>query len=155
MISTRAAQSFLDLDRIAVIGASADERKFGNVVYRALRDAGKDVVAVHPTATAVAGDPCFASVAEVPGGVDGAVVMTPPAAAAGAVRSAIDAGVRRIWLFKGIGAAGSATREAIELCTSEGVEVVAGACPLMFLEPVGGAHRLHRTMRRFTGAVAA
>ena len=40
MIDERQCREFLALDRIAVVGASADERQFGNVVYRALRDHG-------------------------------------------------------------------------------------------------------------------
>ena len=33
------------------------------------------------------------------------------------------------------------------LCHEAGVDVVEGACPMMFLEPVGWFHRLHRSMR--------
>jgi hypothetical protein len=35
-----------------------------------------------------------------------------------------------------------------------GVDVVAGACPLMFVEPVRGAHRLHLAIRRLKHSVA-
>ena len=42
--------------------------------------------------------------------------------------------------FTGLGA-------AIKL-TEAGVDVVPGACPLMFLEPVGWFHRVHRAARR-------
>lgn len=38
---------------------------------------------------------------------------------------------------------------------SHGYDVVAGACPLMFLEPVGWFHRVHRAVRRANGALVA
>ena len=155
MIDTRAAQGFLELRRIAVVGASADERKFGNTVYRKLRDAGYDVVPVNPGADVIAGDPCFKTVADVPGGVEGAIVMTAAERSADAVRSCLDAGVDQIWLFQGLGGAGSASDEALQLCEKRGAVTIAGACPFMFLEPVKGMHRLHRSIRRMKGAVAA
>ena len=154
-VGVQAARDFLDLPRLAVVGASADPRKFGNTVYRALRDSGRSVVAVNPGEDIVAGDPCYRSVADVPDGVDGAIVMTSADRAADAVRACLDAGVDRIWLFKGIGGPGSASEEALRLCEDRAAVTIAGACPFMFLEPVGGMHALHRSIRRLRGAVAA
>jgi predicted CoA-binding protein len=148
------ASSFLDLPRLAVVGASADERKFGNTIYRALRDAGRTVVPVNTGEETVAGDPCYPSVKDVPGGIDGAIVMTPAASAAGVVRDCIDAGIRNVWLFKGIGGPGATSDEARQLCHDAGISTIDGACPLMFLEPVRGAHRFHRSIRHLRGAVA-
>lgn len=51
---------------IAVVGASADRRKFGNKCVRAFRSAGWTVYPVHPTETEVEGLPVYRSVAEVP-----------------------------------------------------------------------------------------
>jgi hypothetical protein len=41
-------------------------------------------------------------------------------------------------------AAVAVSDEAVARCREAGVEVVAGACPFMFDEPVRGVHRLHR-----------
>ncbi len=51
---------------IAVVGASADRRKFGNKCVRAFRAAGWTVYPVHPTETQVEGLPVYRSVADVP-----------------------------------------------------------------------------------------
>jgi hypothetical protein len=40
------------------------------------------------------------------------------------------------------------SEEALAVAHEHGLEVVAGACPLMFLEPVGWIHRVHRAARR-------
>ena len=153
-IDSRAAREFLELPRLAVVGASADEKKFGNTIYRALRDAGRDVVPVNPTEETVAGDVCYANVKDIPDGVDGAIVMTPGLYSADVVADCIDAGITNVWLFRGIGGTGSMSDEALRLCQEAGITTIAGACPLMFLEPVKGAHRFHRSIRHLRGAVA-
>ena len=51
---------------IAVVGASADRRKFGNKCVRAFQSAGWTVYPVHPTETTVEGLAVYRSVADVP-----------------------------------------------------------------------------------------
>jgi predicted CoA-binding protein len=51
---------------IAVVGASADRRKFGNKCVRAFLSAGWTVYPIHPSETEVEGSPVFRSVADVP-----------------------------------------------------------------------------------------
>lgn len=137
--------------RIAVVGASADPKQFGNVVYRELRDHGHQVVAVHPRATEVAGDACYPDLAAVPGPLDGVLVMVRHESA-DVVRQAAALGIRRVWLFRGAGP-GAVNDDALVACHEAGMSVVAGACPLMFLPPVRGVHRIHRGFRRLCGAL--
>ncbi len=51
------------------------------------------------------------------------------------------------------GGPGAFSAETVDWCREHDVDVVAGACPLMFLEPVAGLHRAHLAVRRFAGAV--
>jgi uncharacterized protein len=154
-VSTRQAEDFLRLPRLAVVGASADRAKFGNSVYRALRDqASGSVVAVNRAAGEIEGDRAYATISEIPGGVDGAIVMLPGDAAVAAVQQCIDAGIKDLWLFRGLGGPGAVSAATLELCDRNGVSVVAGACPFMFLPPVKGMHRFHRGVRKARGAVA-
>ena len=113
-----------------------------------------EVLAVNPNATTVSGDPAVADLASVPGELDGVIVMVNTEAAVDVVRECAKLGVPRVWLFKGIGGAGAVSDEAIELCRQHGINVIEGACPLMFLEPVGWFHRLHRSARRINGSLA-
>lgn len=153
VVDPEVAAAFLRLPRIAVVGASDDKSSFGGAILRALLDHGIDAVPVNRRATEVAGRRCYADLREVPGTVDGVLVMVARDAAADVVRTALATGIRSVWLFKGIGAPGSVSDEAIELCRAGGATVVPGACPMMFLDPVRGGHRFHRTFRRMKGAV--
>ncbi len=147
------ATAFLDAGRIAVVGASNDPRNFGRAICEALTEHGIDVVAVHPTAPAVADVPCYPSVAALPDGIAGAIVMVSREQSASVVRDCAARGIKRVWLFKGVGA-GAVSDEALRMCDELGLEVVPGACPLMFLEPVTGVHRMHRGIRHLNRSLA-
>jgi predicted CoA-binding protein len=137
---------FLALDRVAVVGASRDSRQFANSIYRTLRDGTRTVVPIHPLADSIEGDAASPSLAEARS-VQGVVIMLPKASVASVVDEAIALGIRHIWLHAGIGSS-SVTDDAVERCREAGVEVVDGACPLMFIEPVRGIHRVHRALSR-------
>ena len=51
---------------VAVVGASADRRKFGNKAVRAFRDAGWIVYPIHPVLKQVEGLPAFGSLDALP-----------------------------------------------------------------------------------------
>ena len=153
MITNESVRSFLDGHRIAVIGASDRKDSFARTIDRALVDHGYDVVPVNPRLMELDGRPCYATVADIPEPVDGAIVMVGPDHSTEAVEDVAAAGVERIWLFKGVGAPGAASPDAISACEQHGLQTIAGACPLMYLEPVGSVHKIHRSIRRVRGAL--
>jgi len=135
-----AAAEFLSHRRIAVAGVSRDKPNAANVIYRRLRTDGYQVFPVNPAADEVEGDRCYRSLAAIEGGVDGVVVGTSPADALKVVEECAAAGVRRVWLHRGVGP-GSMSDEAVRYCEEHGVAVIAGACPMMFIQPTDFAHR--------------
>jgi predicted CoA-binding protein len=155
VIERSAVERFLDGAPIVLVGASDDPKAFSATIVQQLVAHGLDVLPVNPGRAEVAGRTCHRDVGSVPGGVERVMVMVPAAAAVQVVREAIAAGARQIWLFRGVGGPGATSAEATELCRDAGVELVDGACPLMFLEPVGWFHRAHRGIRRARGALAA
>lgn len=152
-ITNESVERFLAGHRIAVVGASDSKGNFGRVVCRELAEHGYDVVPVHPTLVELDGRRCAHTIAAIGGHVDGVIVMVGADRAPAVVADAAAAGVGRVWLFRGIGSAGAMSTEAVEACSRLGIDVVAGACPLMFLEPTAAVHRFHRSVRRARGAV--
>lgn len=153
VVDAAAARAFLHAGRLAVVGASDAKDSMGRSVYTELRDHGVDAVPVHPSAATVAGDPAYPSLEAVPGELAGAIVMVGGAAAEEVVREVAARGIPRVWLFLGASKPGSATPEALSAAEELGLEVVPGACPLMFLEPTAFIHRFHRGIRRMRGHV--
>jgi predicted CoA-binding protein len=140
MIPSRTAiDEFVKGRTLAMVGVSARGKGFGHSAYKELRSRGYRVLPVHPTATAIQGDPCWKSLAELPEPVERLLVVVSPDGAEAVVREAAAAGVRRVWLQQGAESE-AALRAAAEL----GLDVVHGQCILMFADPVTSVHRFHR-----------
>lgn len=154
-VSTEEVEAFLAGHRLAVVGASDERGNMGGAILRALWLQGHEVVPVHPTARLAGGHRCVPSIDAVDGPLDGAIVVVPREPAVEVVRACLAAGVPRVWLFQGLGGEGAVSDEAVALCRTAGVPVVAGACPLMFVPPVGAFHRVHRAARRARGTLVA
>jgi uncharacterized protein len=150
MVSREVVDDFLDQDRLAFVGVSHEPKEFSAAVYRELKQHGYDLHPVNPHATEIDGDPCVADVAALPDGIDGAIVMVPAVASAGVVQECVDRGIPRVWLHRGAGPS-SVSDEAVALCREHGIEVVDGACPMMFMEDASWFHRVHRWERKVTG----
>ena len=146
-----AVREFLACERVAVAGVSrTDINEAANVIYRKLRDGGYVVYPVNPRATRVEGDDCYTSLADIPGGIDAAVVVTHPDATPEVVRQCVDLGVRHVWMHRSFGQ-GSVSQEAVALCEENGIRVIPGGCPMMFLAPVDLGHRCMRWFLGLTG----
>ncbi|MFH1636882.1 MAG: CoA-binding protein [Candidatus Woesearchaeota archaeon] len=65
--------------RVAVVGASMNRGKFGNKAVRAYVSKGNDVFPVNPNEKEVEGLRCFASVLQIPDGLDLVLMYVPPA----------------------------------------------------------------------------
>ncbi|HEY7725619.1 MAG TPA: CoA-binding protein [Anaeromyxobacteraceae bacterium] len=140
------AREILAGGRIALVGVSSDPRSFSRAVLRELLKRGHDVAPVSTSAAEAEGRACAPRVQDLSPPPSGAIVMTPPARTADAVRDCLAAGVRRIWLHRGAGP-GAASPEAIAVCRDAGVEPVTDLCPFMALPRAGWFHRLHGFLR--------
>lgn len=149
----KAAADFLAAGRIAVTGVSrAPEGHGSNAVYQRLRERGFDVVAINPNADTVEGDPCWPSLAAVPGDVAAVVIGTSPAHALSTMREAADLGITRVWMHRSFGE-GSVSAEATRFGREHGILVIDGGCPLMFGAPSDGGHRFMCAVMKLTGKV--
>lgn len=147
MNPVQAAERFLKLRRIAVVGVSRDERDFTRLVFKAFVDAGYDAVPVNPAAPEIAGRRAFARVSEITPPVEGAFLMVPPAQADAVTGDALAAGVRELWFQRG-GGPGSASAEALARCAAAGVAPVTDLCAFMMLPAAGWFHRFHGFFRK-------
>lgn len=87
--------------RIAVVGASNDPAKYGNVIVRDLSAKGYAVLPVNPREKEVAGLPAWPRLADVPGPVHIVNVVTPPAVTRKVLEEAAALGLPAVWLQDG------------------------------------------------------
>ena len=148
----QAVDDFLAQKRIAVFGVSRDSAQAANLVYRNLRKAHYEVFAVNPNAAQVEGDPCYADLSSIPGGVAAAVVATTPEMTDRVVRACAEQGVSRVWMHRSF-SKGSVSNDAAAFCRERGIAVIAGACPNMFLPRADVGHRCMRFVLKLTGGL--
>ena len=80
MSSMQMIQDFLGQKRLAVVGVSRQPKDFSLALFRELRKRGYDAVPVNPQAEQIDEQPCYARLQAVHPPVDGALLMTSPAA---------------------------------------------------------------------------
>lgn len=119
---------------IAVIGASAEEKKVGNAVLRNLLNGfdGK-VYPINPTKSEILSLKCYPTVSAVPDQVDLAVVVIPAKAVAEALKDCAKAGVKGVVVitagFKEVGGEGVAReKEIVEIVRNAGMKMVGPNC---------------------------
>jgi uncharacterized protein len=151
MTTRKAIDDFLAVKRLAVVGVSRNPKDFTRSLFRELRSRGYDVVPVHPEAAEIDGVPAVPSVSSVSPPAEGALLLTGPKVTGEVVRQCREAGIRRIWMYRAVGA-GAVSAEAIEFCRAGGMSVVEGECPYMFLPGSGFPHNFHAFCRKLLGS---
>lgn len=137
---------FLQQPHIAVVGVSRNKNKFGNSVYQTLKKKGINVLPVNPHLTHFEGDKCFSSIETLPPYVQALFVNTPPESTIKIVESAYKKGIQHLWLQQG-----STDDLVIKYLEGKEINYVADHCILMFTQPVGSFHRIHRFFSKITG----
>jgi predicted CoA-binding protein len=109
----------------AVVGASEDRSKFGNVTFRELQRRGKRVYPVNKRATQIEGQTCYPSLAALPEPVERVLIVVPPKQSEAVVKQAAEAGVDSVWFQPG-----AESEAALAYCESRGMVAVSGHCIL-------------------------
>ena len=150
MTSEKLVDEFLAQKKIAVIGVSRKKTKFGNAIYRELKQKGYNVFPINPNMTAFEYDTCYPNLLSLPESVDAVVINVPPEQTIKVLREADQAGIRKVWLQQG-----SQSEGAIKFCEENGIECVANECILMFAQPSAFIHRAHKWVWGVLGKLPA
>ena len=87
--------------RIALIGASNDPTKFGNQIYRNLRNKGYNIIPINPKEKKIEGDKAYASIDMMDSLPDIVNFVVPPQIAIKVAQKAIDLGITHLWFQPG------------------------------------------------------
>jgi len=145
----KSVSRFLSLGKYAVAGVSRDPKKFGQVVFRELRQKGMDVVPVNPNAETIDGVKCFSSVSDLPSDVRGLILMTPKGETLTVAREAIAHGIKDLWVQQG-----AETRATIDELKKEEINLISKECIMMFWKP-NSIHSFHRFLKKIFGGLPA
>ena len=107
--------------KIVVFGASQDPSKYGYKIFATLCEQGLNVAGINPKGGQVNGHDFYTNLADVPGPVEVAIMVIPPAALLPAVQACIQANVREIWFQPG-----ARSEESYQLAQQAGVRAING-----------------------------
>jgi uncharacterized protein len=145
-VSLNEIEKFLGSRKIAIAGASRNQKKFGGSVLTKLKNKGFEVYPVNPNADEIQGLKCYSSVDGVPDEVKHLLIVTPRKETAKIVKEAIRKRMEMIWIQQM-----SETPEAIRDIMEAGIPLIHKKCILMFVDPIIGPHQLHRFFVKLFG----
>ena len=150
MNSKKLVEEFLMQKKIAVVGVSRKKTKFGNAIYKELKQKDYKVFPVNPNMQTFEGDICYPDLLSLPEKVDAVVINVPPVQTEKVVREAKEAGINKVWLQQG-----SQSEDAVKFCEENGIDCVSNECILMFAQPTAFIHRAHRWIWGVLGKLPA
>lgn len=137
-------EEFLAQKNIAVAGVTRNRpNEAANAIYRKLKGAGYHVLAINPNAETVEGDRCYPSLKSISEPIDGVVAVVKPNVVEELVRDCAEMGIQRVWMHRSF-TEGSVSEKAVQFCQDNGINVIAGACPMMYCEPIDVGHKCIR-----------
>jgi predicted CoA-binding protein len=119
-------REFIDQRVWAVVGASTDPAKYGNKVYRTLRDAGYTVFGVNVGGGTIEGQQLYRRLADLPQLPAVVDTVVPPNVTEQIVRQCAELGITRVWMQPG-----SESEAAIAYCHEQDIQVVHDACAMV------------------------
>ena len=134
-------EDFISSKKIAVVGMSRSEKKFGNMACKELRGKGYEIFPVHPGAKEIDGFACYPDLKSLNGNVDALWIAIPPRHVPPVLEEAARLGLKKIWLQQG------AWSKDVQQCIDQlGLPVISKRCILMYAPPVKSFHKFHRTI---------
>jgi predicted CoA-binding protein len=110
----------------AVVGASTNPSKYGNQVFRTLRNAGYTVYGVNARGGFVEGQRLYRSLSDLPETPAVVDTVVPPKVTEQVVQQCDKLGVTRVWMQPG-----SESEAAIQFCQEHDIQVVHDACAMI------------------------
>jgi len=137
---------FLGSKTLAISGVSRNTQKFGNIVFRTLKEKGFQIFPINPNADTIDGITCYHSINELPDDITTLLIVNHKRDTAKVMKEAIEKGFRHIWVQRGC-----ESDEALQLAKENNINLVSKACFLMYADPKG-VHKFHQTLAKWFGS---
>lgn len=125
---------------IAIVGASSDRSKYGNIAIHSYREAGYEVFPIHPKETEIEGLKVCKSVLEIPVPLDRVSVYLPPQTAKKVIEEIAKKGAKELFLNPG-----SESDALVAKARSLGLNVIV-ACSITAIKRPKGVRPLSRPL---------
>ncbi len=150
-ISKAQVENFFSNKKMVMIGMSRNPKDYTRNLSRDLTVRGYEIYPVNPNASEIEGKRCYSNVASVDAEVNAALIFTKGETLSANLDEAVNKGIKHIWLnfdkpltpvLKG----------KVEKYGEQGINIIHGFCPYMFIENPQFFHKLHRFFVKRFGA---
>ncbi|MCB1160580.1 MAG: CoA-binding protein [Leptospiraceae bacterium] len=118
--------------KVVLVGATNDRKKFGNIIFRNLKDKDVEVFPINPKASTIEGHPVYHKLSEIES-YDIINIVIPPKYAFIFIKEAVENGHDNFWLQPG-----AESPEILEFLTANGKKFVYQEC--IMVEVPGGQY---------------
>jgi len=139
-------KNFLNCKKIAVIGISQKEHKFGNAIYKELKTRGYDTFAVSKNLKKIGDDSCYPNITSLQNKIDSVILAVNPKSAIIGLQEAANIGIKNVWIVRG-----AESPELFKTAQELGVPIITNKCILMYAAPVSGFHKFHQFLNKVIG----
>jgi predicted CoA-binding protein len=139
---------FISCKKLALVGMSRSDKKFGHMTAKELLAKGYEIFPVHPEAVEINGIACYPNLKSLEGKVEALWISIPPKNVPGVLEEAAEIGLKKIWLQQG-----SWSNEVQQCIDRLGLPVITKKCILMYAPPVKSFHKFHRTIKGIFGGL--
>lgn len=137
---------FLAAKKFAMAGVSTNEKKFGYIVFKELREKGFDICPINPKVNEIDGVKCYSSVKDIPTGYDKLFIVTPKDTTDNILKEASEKGIKHVWIQQMAN-----TKESSSVAQNLEIELIEKECIFMFAEPVTSIHKFHKMIWNLFG----
>ena len=118
-------ESMLEKKVWVVIGANQNPEKFGNKIYKRLKNKGYEVYPVNPMYEIIEGNKCYKNLSEMPIKPEVINMVVSPKFGMAFIKEALDLGIKNIWFQPG-----TFDKEIFKMLKSKNVDAIQ-ACVLV------------------------
>ncbi len=110
-------------NKIAVVGVSANQKKWGFKIYKELKSTGFRVYPINPKYKIIGQDTCYPNLEALPESPDVVITVVPSNITEQVVKQCRKFGIKRVWMQPG-----SESEKAIKFCKHNNIKAIHDAC---------------------------
>ncbi len=110
-------------NKIAIVGVSTNQGKWGSKIYKELKSAGFQAYPINPKHKVIGSDTCYPNLEALPEKLDVVITVVPPNITEKIVKQCLKLGIKRVWMQPG-----SESKKAIKFCKHNNIGVIHNAC---------------------------
>jgi|GEM_PF-646474 len=131
---------------VALIGVSAKPEKFGNAIFKTLRENGCEIIPVHHSIDSVLGKRCYRTLSQIDPPPKTLILAAKPNNTLAVLKEFKNLGGEKVWFQQGFN-----SQEAFDFCQNNGLEFYQGKCILLAVDAF--PHKIHKFFLKLFGGL--